>query len=364
MRIDQFVPGFAKHDAIGNHSLQIRSLLRANGFESDIYGEWIDPRVASEARPYQEARAQRGDVAIYHASTHSSIVEWLADRAERGVTVLSDYHNITPSSYFRRWEPAAADSMDQARQELDRMAPIVSLAMADSQWNEKELVAAGYARTATANLLVDLDEYHQPPDGRTLDRLRRQKERGGASWLFVGRIAPNKCQHDIIGAFAAYRRVFDPAARLTLVGGATAVRYLRALEQLAESLELGDSLTIADNVAFPDLLAHFAAADVFVCLSEHEGFCVPVLEAMELGVPVVAFDAAAVPETLAGTGVLLGDKDPWAVAAAVADLLAEPDRRGRLVAAAQKRAGELSLPVTSAAFLRTLTGWLAETDRS
>jgi L-malate glycosyltransferase len=364
VRIDQFVPGFAKHDAIGNHSLQIRSLLRSQGFESDIYGEWIDPRVASEARPYLEARPAPGEVVIYHASTHSNIVDWLTGHAGRGVTVLCDYHNITPSSYFRRWEPAAADSMDLARAELEVMAPLVPLAMADSQFNEKELAAVGYARTTTAYLLVDLEEYHRPPDGRTIDRLRRQKDRGGANWLFVGRIAPNKCQHDIIGAFAAYRRVFDPAARLTLVGGATAVRYLRALEELSESLELGDSVTIADNVAFPDLLAHFAAADVFVCLSEHEGFCVPVLEAMELGVPVVAFDAAAVPETLGGTGVLLGDKDPWVVAVTVADLLADGDRRQRLVGAAKDRARQLSLPVTSAAFLRTLTDWLAEAGRS
>ncbi|MBO0691743.1 MAG: glycosyltransferase family 4 protein [Acidimicrobiaceae bacterium] len=364
MRIDQYVPGFAKHDAIGNHSLQIRSLLRGQGIESDIYGEWIDPRVASEARHYREARPTRGDVVIYHSSTHSSIVDWLLDRAAPGVTVLSDYHNITPSSYFRRWEPAAADSMDLARAEFERMAPVVSLAMADSQYNEKDLLAAGYGRTATAHLLVDLEEYHRAPDARTLERLRRQKARGGADWLFVGRIAPNKCQHDIIGAFAAYRRVFDPAARLTLVGGATAVRYLRALEQLTERLELGDSVTFADNVAFPALLAHFATADVFVCLSEHEGFCVPVLEAMELEVPVVAFDAAAVPETLAGTGVLLGDKDPWAVAVAVAELLADGDRRERLVAAARDRARELSLPVTSAALLRILTGWLAEAGLS
>ncbi|MCL2393112.1 MAG: glycosyltransferase family 4 protein [Acidimicrobiaceae bacterium] len=360
MRIDQYVPGFMKHDAIGNHSLQIRSLLRGRGIESDIYSESIDPRVASEARSYHEARPQPGDVVIYHSSTHSGIAEWLTEHAARGVTVVSDYHNITPSSYFRRWEPAAAESMDLARSEFEAMAPIVGLAMADSQFNEKDLVAAGYARTATAHLLVDLEEYHRAPDGRTLDRLRRQKERGGANWLFVGRIAPNKCQHDIIGAFAAYRRFFDPLARLTLVGGATAVRYLRALEQLAESLELGDSVTIADAVPFPDLLAHFSAADVFVCLSEHEGFCVPVLEAMELGIPVVAFDAAAVPETLAGSGVLLPNKDPWVVANAVAGLLADADRRMQLVAAARERARELSLPVTSAAFLRILTGWLAE----
>jgi glycosyltransferase involved in cell wall biosynthesis len=360
VRIDQYVPGFARHDAIGNHTLQIRALLRGVGIDSDIYGEWIDPRVASEARPYPESAPQPGDVLLYHASTHSGMVAWFEPLVAAGVTLLSDYHNITPSSYFTRWEPAAAQSMDLARAELDQLAPLVPLALADSEFNESELKVAGYDRTVTAHLLVDLEDYHRPPDARALARLQRERDRGGTRWLFVGRIAPNKCQHDVIAAFAVYRRLYDPAARLTLVGSATSVRYLRALHAMAHSLGLGDSVSIVDNLAFPELLAHFATADVFVCLSEHEGFCVPVLEAMELGVPVVAFDAAAVPETLAGTGVLVADKDPLAVAAAVGAVLGDPAGRNALVAAAHRRAAELALPVTSAHLLDVLTTWVKE----
>ena len=108
MRIDQFVPGFAKHDAIGNHSLRARAALRAAGFDSDIYGEVIDSRVASEARPYHEAPpVQAGTLALYHASTHSDMADWLAARSAAGQVMLSDYHNITPSEYFARWEPQA-----------------------------------------------------------------------------------------------------------------------------------------------------------------------------------------------------------------------------------------------------------------
>ena len=114
------------------------------------------------------------------------------------------------------------------------------------------------------------------------NRLRRRRDSGGPQWLFVGRVAPNKCQHDVVAAFALYRRLFEPSARLTLVGGATSVRYLRALQQLVADLGLGESVEVLDNVEFRDLLAYFATADVFVCLSEHEGFCVPVLEAMVL----------------------------------------------------------------------------------
>ncbi|MHB1533289.1 MAG: glycosyltransferase [Acidimicrobiales bacterium] len=359
MRIDQFVPGFAKHDAIGNHVMQIRRSLRAAGFASDIYGEVIDSRLTAEARDYHDApRSDPARVLLYHASTHSDMAAWLEDRAHEGQPLLCDYHNITPAAYFMRWEPDAARSMEQARVELRSLAPHTRLAMADSSFNAAELAEIGYTQTTVCPLLVDLDEYHQAPSGRTLERLRQARRIGGPHWLFVGRVAPNKCQHDVVAAFAVYRRIYEPGARLTLVGGATSIRYRRALEQLVADLELGGSVEILENLAFPDLLAYFAAADVFVCLSEHEGFCVPVLEAMELGVPVVAYAVAALPETLGAAGCLLDDKDPLVVAAAVHDILSSEDLRADLVGAGRARAGELSLESTSKHLVATLIGWL------
>jgi glycosyltransferase involved in cell wall biosynthesis len=356
VRIDQFVPGFAPHDAIGNHVLQIRRVLREAGFESDIYGEWIVGPYRHEARPWTESPTSGRDrIFLYHASTHSDMVGWLIERAEEGGRLLSDYHNITPSSYYTRWMPEGAASMVEARRELVAAAPHVELALADSRFNEEELIEVGYRRTATCRLLVDLESYHDPPDRRTFNRLRRRRDAGGATWIFVGRVAPNKCQHDVMAAFAVYRRLFDPEARLTLVGGVAAPRYLRALQMLAGDLELGDSVEMLDSLSHAELLAHFAVADVFVCLSEHEGFCVPLLEAMEIGVPTVSYAAAAIPETVAATGVLLADKDPLEVAAAVAELLADETRARRLVEAGRERAATFALKPTSAHLLETLT---------
>jgi glycosyltransferase involved in cell wall biosynthesis len=356
MRIDQFVPGFVPHDAISNHVLQLRQVLREAGFESDIYGEWIVGPLHREARPFKECPTSGDDRALlYHASTHSEIVDWLLQRAARGERILSDYHNITPASYFARWLPDAAAGLVAARDELVALAPHVELAMADSEFNEAELISVGYAPTATCRLLVDLERYHDPPDRRTFNRLRRRRDAGGAQWLFVGRVAPNKCQHDIIAAFAIYRRIFDPEARLTLVGSASAPRYLRAVRMLVGELGLGDSVEILDSVSHTELLAHFLVADAFVCLSEHEGFCVPLLEAMELGLPAVAYAAAAVPETVGAAGVLLDSKDPLEVACAVADLLADDDRREALVVAGEARAAEFSLKRSSAQFLDAIT---------
>ncbi len=125
------------------------------------------------------------------------------------------------------------------------------------------------------------------------------------------------------------------------------MQYLRALERLVDELELGESVEILNGVRDVELLAYWAVADVFVCLSEHEGFCVPVLEAMELGVPVVAYAAAAVPETLGGTGVLVEDKDPLTVAMAVDEVCRPGAWRDALVSAGKERAATFSLENTS-----------------
>jgi L-malate glycosyltransferase len=361
VRIDQFVPGFAKHDAIGNHALQVRKAFREVGIQSDIWGEDIDPRMSREARFYTEcsATADPERLVLYHASTQSNMAPWLKAAAESGQAVAVDYHNITPSRYFARWEPPAARSMHNAREQLASLVDTARLAVADSAFNEAELVALGYSPTAVCPLLVDLEEYHGVPHRRTLASLEREQAMGGAHWLFVGRIAPNKCQHDVIAAFAVYRRLFDPRAKLDFVGGPTSLRYFRELELLIDRLELTGSVRMNVGLPFDELLAHFLTADVFVCLSEHEGFCVPILESMEVGLPVVAYSAAAVGDTVKDGGLLLASKDPMVVACAVADLLDDPARREALVAAGRDRAGEYSLERTSKTMVDTIVGRFA-----
>ena len=360
MRIDQLLPVLGGHDAIAAHVLQVRTALRAAGFESDIYADVVDARHAG-VRPWLDGpgRISPDRVVLYHASTHAPLAPWLVQRGRRGERIVVDYHNVTPSAYFRRWLPDAADEMDAARAELAALAPVTGLALADSGFNQAELVELDFRPTATAPLLVDLAAYHQPPDEPTLARLRRQRERGGAAWLFVGRIAPNKCQHDLLAAFAVYRRLADPAARLTLVGGATAPAYLAAIERMIDELDLEPAVEIASGVGHAELLAHFATADAFVCLSEHEGFCVPLLEAMELGLPIVAHPAAAVPETVGDAAVLVADKDPLTVATAVAELLADEPRRLALVEAGRRRARRFELATTAAELVGHLTAHLA-----
>ena len=340
MRIDQFVPTFAPGDAIGMHALRIQQVLRDAGYESQIWSDDIHPPMRGKARHHREYTP--GGWILFHASTGSPMTE-LARSC--GDPVIVDYHNITPAEFFERWEPRAAESMRAARADLRRLQPVTRFGLADSSYNEAELIAEGFAPTAVAPILIDFDEYRAEPNPRMLERLRR--DGGGARWLFVGRMAPNKCQHDLIAAFAAYRRLHDPEARLSLVGGRTAILYWKALESLIAELDLAGSVELADAVTFPELLAYYRAADVFVCLSEHEGFNVPVLEAMSFDVPVVSLASTALPETVGDAGVLLDGKDPVLVATAVDRVLSDAALRADLVEAGRRRVEHFSLPNTS-----------------
>ena len=360
--IHQFLPTFAAHDAIGNHVLRISRLLRQAGFRSDIFADDIHPPMRGEARHYSDfdnrAGAEPSDTwLLYHLSTGSPMAQWLCDRRE---PLLVDYHNITEARFFDRWAPAAADSMRAARTALDLLAPHTRFALADSAFNESELVEHGFGRTTVAPILLDFSEYDGPPDARTLSRLQRERDDGGARWLFVGRTAPNKCQHDIIGSFAAYRRIFDPKARLTLVGGMTAYLYWRSLEALLQELEVDGAVELADSVQFPQLLARYRTSDVFVCLSEHEGFQVPVLEAMHFDVPVVAYASTAVPDTVGDAAVLLDDKDPAVVAEAVHRILTDDSLRASLVQAGRERVDHFSMERTGKTMLDAITGFIEE----
>lgn len=352
--VHQLLPVFAAGDAIGNHVLQLQRVLRQAGYESEIYVEEAHAEVRSRSRPYRQLEAGPSDWLLYHLSTGSPMAAFLAEQEHR---LAVYYHNITPARFFERWEPGATDTIRRARQEMRKLASVTRFAMANSAYSEADLRAEGYADTCVVPVLVDFTAYDTPPDRATGARLQRAAERGGAQWLFVGRLAPNKCQHDVIGAFAAYRALFDPDARLTLIGGKTSALYHRVLEQLVDELGLTACVDLADVVTFPELLAHYRAADVFVSLSQHEGFFVPALEAMHFDVPVVARAATAVPETVGDAGLLLPDDaagDPVVVATAVHRVVTDRGLRDRVVAAGRGRLEHFSAANTGRRFLEVV----------
>jgi glycosyltransferase involved in cell wall biosynthesis len=359
--VHQFLSTFAGRDAIGMHTIRLRTLLRAAGFASDIYALDTHDDVRHDAYDANTFRDRvpvgRDAWILYHFSIGSPLLDLV--RA-LDLPLALDYHNITDAKYFWRWEPRAAARMLEGRRQLADIVSSVRFALADSRFNERELVELGCKRTAVAPILIDFADYDAPPDATVLARRRRARQAGGTDWLSVGRIAPNKCQHDIVLAFAAFRRLHDPLARLTLVGGQSAGEYWRALHRLARDLGIADAVTFTDVVSHADLLACYRTADVLLCLSEHEGFNVPVLEAMNFDVPVVAYAAGAVPDTVGDAGLLLADKDPLVVASAAERLRSDASLRTRLVDAGRRRVEHFSIARTGPQLIETLSTLMKE----
>lgn len=355
--IHQIIPVLAPHDAVGNHTLALRAALRAAGFESEIFAEVFLGHHRDTGRPIADYPAQSAaDLLIYQSSTGSTIADWLQKRPE---PLAVNYHNITPASFFEAWDDQGAASMRRARVQLGALARRSRLALADSAFNAAELTELGYAPVVVAPLLLDLDARLAAPDPQVAEHLART--RAGHHWLFVGRLAPNKCQHDLIAAFAAYRLAYDHGARLTLIGSEAAPAYSDALYGLIDDLELQGAVTCAGSVTDAELAAYYDDADAFVCLSRHEGFCVPLLEAMRHDVPVVALAAAAVPDTVGDAAVLLEESSPALVAAAVHQLLGDEAFRLGLAAAGRAVVAQHSLAASSAAFVEVLRAHLAAT---
>ncbi|HEX7168040.1 MAG TPA: glycosyltransferase [Acidimicrobiales bacterium] len=343
--IHQFVPNFASGDAIGTHVRHSQRVLRDAGFRSEIFYDEAQASVKKLGRHWSQFdRARDGEDGrawiLFQLSTGSAMTDAVL---ELDLPYGVYFHNVTPPSFFERWEPGAAENLRRALHDVRRLAPRSRFALANSRFSEQTLVEVGYSPTEVVPVLFDYAELHDAPNAKVLARLRRDE---GTRVLFIGRVAPNKCQHDLIAAVAAYREVFDATARLTLVGGRTSNVYYRSLEVLADELGVADSVELTDSIPDDEKLAYWQAADVYLNLSEHEGFTVPLVEAMHLGVPIVAFASSAVSETLGDAGILLTDKDPVVVAAAIDRVVRDEALRKELVDAGYERARTFAVEAT------------------
>lgn len=354
--IHQFLPTLAPRDAVGSHCLAVRAALRDAGFESEIFAHEVKPehrRVAHDFRSFDGGRPGEPVWLLYHSSIGSPVADFVMGRTEPAIV---DYHNITPASFFVRWEPHVAGHLALGRRQLAKLALRARLGLADSGYNAGELRELRYDDVRVVPILFDTAVLGATaPDPAALDRLRAAKRDGGADWLFVGRLSPNKAQHDVVKAFAVHRRVHDPRARLHLVGGAASHAYEMSLREFVAAAGLGDCVDFAGVVSEQVKHAYYEAADVFVVCSEHEGFCVPLLEAMHHRVPIVAHAAAAVPETLGDGGLLLGSKDPYTVAEAVARVVGDPALRAALADAGARRLAVFDIDASRRALLDAVT---------
>lgn len=346
--VHQFVPELGARDAVGSHMLCIQRTLTEAGIESHIWAGAVHEQVRGLAGHPDDAEIAPDDILIYQFAVGHQMAEDLVARSER---LIINYHNVTPRHFFEAWDPGILHAVDWAREQLPMLASRCELSLAVSAFNAGELIELGFQNVAVMPILFDSAEFDRTPSRRLLDELR---DGPGSRWLFVGRVVPNKAQHDIVKAFAVYRELYDPDAKLDIVGASSSENYFDAVSGLIDSLGLSECARMVGSVDDSELGAYYEAADVFVCMSEHEGFCVPLLEAMHHGVPIVAFAAGAVPETLAGAGVLLENKSPASVAAAVRLLLDDEDMADGLRSAGKSRLEAFALKRTQAKFLELI----------
>jgi glycosyltransferase involved in cell wall biosynthesis len=335
--IHQFIPALNPHDATGAHTLRTRAVLREAGWRSEIFAEAIHDDLAGEAYKYWTYRehAAPGDVAMYQFTTSSSVAGFLV---EQDLPLILDFHNFTGPDLFAGWEPQSVARAARAAEELDLLAPRALLGLAKSGFSEQTLRAAGCARTAVVPVLADYGRITAEPDFRVLDELEELGAEGGIDILFVGRVVPSKAQHDLVKALWAYRRLYDAHARLHLVGGTSSYEYNKSLQDFVDDLGMARAVRIAGEVSDASLAAYFAVADVFLSLSVHEGFGVPLVEAMSAGIPVVTLDAGAVSETAGNAALVLESVDPSYVAAALHRVSTDDLLRHQLIEAGLARA--------------------------
>jgi glycosyltransferase involved in cell wall biosynthesis len=343
--IHQVVPTLSPGDAVGGHTLAVRDTLREAGFHSDIFCDDAAPELRHESLRLDDLPEPGSPrvALLYQCSIGNEVVDRLLARPE---PLIVDYHNLTPVAHLLRWAPDMAHLAGWGRSQLGALAARSVLGIGDSAFNSAELTAAGFVRVAVVPILLEVADLRHGDSA----------PRGGAGrrWLFVGRVVPNKAQHDIVLAFAWYRAVHEPSAELHLVGRDAAPAYTSAVRHLIKVLDLDDAVQLRGGVDDVELAREYAEADVFVCLSEHEGFCIPVLEAMANDVPVVAYASSAVPETVADGGLLLPAKDPALVASAVDRLATDPALRAAVVERGAARVAAFDRALTAPVLLDAL----------
>jgi len=324
--IHQVLATLGYGDAIGHEVVGIQRALRSAGYKSEIFVQTADSRLEDLTVDYRDLKdaSHPDNILIHHFS--------IGSRASRVAYALPDrmalvYHNITPPEYFVDIHKELVQLCFRGRRELALYKDRCDLALGDSEYNRLELDAIGFPATGVLPVVPGFGHLAGPANYMQAG----QYDDGWVNVLFVGRVIPNKKFEDVIRAFHAYKKWFNPRSRLLLVGSHTGFeRYLTMLHQFIADIGASD-VHFVGHVSNEELTAYYELADVFLCASEHEGFCVPIVEAFHMGVPVLAYAATAVPATMDGAGVLYTDKDPLQVAALINAVADDPDLQSRLI---------------------------------
>ena len=356
MRIIQVLPTLAFGDAVGNDTVALYEALKKKNIQTQIYAQYWSPKYdkADFLTPLKKLpKLSSKDIMILHISTGFEFVKRLDKYPCKKIMI---YHNITPPEFFRPYDKRSFQSTKEGLETVRFLSDKVDYCLADSELNKQDLQKMGFrCPVGVLPILIPFDDYKKEPD----ETVVKKYNDGKTNIVFTGRIAPNKKQEDVIQAFYYYKKL-DPEARLFLVGSYSEEDYYyRRLKEYVRVLDLED-VYFTGHIPFSAILAYYHIADVFLCMSEHEGFCVPLVEAMWFDVPMIAYQSTAIPFTLGGSGLMVSEKNFPMIAELIYQVVTKPELRQKLIDGQRKRLEDFQHPVIEQQFFDYLESFTGE----
>lgn len=357
MRVIQMLSTIAYGDAVSNDAMALETVIKSMNYNTRIYAESIvSPLDKKNALPIDQIGTLKDeDVVIYHFSTGSELNFRFGNLKCRKILV---YHNVTPPEFFKNNDEGFMGVCQFGLDGIKYLADKVDYCIADSEFNKQDLINYGFkCKIDVLPIIIPMEDYEKKPDKKTM----REMSDGKTNILFTGRVAPNKKHEDIIAAFYYYKRLYNPNSRLILAGSfkETDPYYIR-LDKFVKRLGLvrDEDFIFTGHTKFNKIIAYYKCADAFLCMSEHEGFCVPVVESMIYGVPVVAYASTAVPDTMGKGTMVINDKNPVVVAGCIDKVMRDTQLRNSLIANQKERLKDFSYDKVSDMFKKYLSEFL------
>lgn len=331
MRIIQLVPYLLYGDAIGNEVLHIDTILKEKKYKTEIYTFSTDQRVKIATNNINTIKVDKEDVVIYHVSIGSKLNYIFHELKCKKVII---YHNITPPVFYEYYNHKLCKSLEEGLKELELLKDDANIILTDSEFNRQDLISYGFDghKIFVQPVIIDFSKY----DIDTTN-IYGKKEDQFVNILFTGRIAPNKKHEDIIKSFYFYKKIYNKNSRLVLAGSYEGnEKYFAKLMGFVKDLKLID-IVFTGHIPFNKLVDYYKKADVFICMSEHEGFCVPLLESMYFNLPIIAYNCTAIGETMGDSGVLIESKDFLAIAECIDEIISSDIKRNEIIGSQIKR---------------------------
>ena len=357
MKIYQLLPTISFGDAVSNDALALQKVIMKMGYKTEIFAESVDIRLpkgtAKSVKKISKINSE--DIIIYHLSTGSKL-NYELDKFDCKKIII--YHNVTPPVFFEGYSDKAAKQCEEGLRGVRHIADKADYCLAVSEYNKKDLIEMGYnCKIDVLPILIPFSDYDKKPSQNIIS----QYSDGYTNILFTGRIAPNKKQEDVVRAFHFYKKHYNSKSRLIFVGSSNGMeRYYKKLRSYVNALGTEDVI-FPGHIKFNEILAFYKVADVFLCQSEHEGFCVPLVEAMYFDVPIIAYNSSAIGDTLGGSGVILDKKDPIETAGVIDRLVKDSKLRETVVANQRERLNSFAHSVIEEQFEQYLQGFINST---